>query len=177
MLTAPQHVNAAMDAARHSTTWIRHGCQDGSLTRLSRVAIWKQPEHDASGKPTSGQWSERFQATGCGITRLLNAITTVRGPGVLVSGPVAPGDTTADPTLQMDASRYAFAAALRRVPGCSEAWLDNTRMIRQEHPDDARLTGPVRIEDWMIVACGRDITVEMKFLPIAIGTDIVAHAA
>ena len=175
VLAASQHVNAAADAAKHSTTWVQRACHDGSLTKLSRVAIWKQPEFDAAGVPIAGEWGERFQATGCGMMRLLNVVTSVRSPGVLVSGPWAPGDTTADPTLQRDASRYAFAAAMPHVPGCQQAFLDDTHVVRRETVDDARLTGPIRVEDWAIVACGKSLVAEMRFLPVASGTDIVAH--
>lgn len=175
VLAAPQHLNAAIEAAKHSTTWVKNGCQTGELTRVPQVRVWKRPEFDSSNKPIAGQWGEAFAASGCGSTRILNVVTSLRGPGVLISGPLAPGDTSANPTLQVDASRYAFVAVIQRAPGCNQAYLDDTKRIRDGKPDNAQLTGLVHVEHWRFVACGKDITVEMTFLPSATGTDVVAH--
>lgn len=176
ILQAQQHRDTVINAAKLSTTWIRHGCQDGSFTYLPLVRVWRQPQFDSTNKPIAGLWGERVQASGCGITRILNVVTSVRSPGALVTGILAPGDTGADPTLQVDASRYAFAAALTRAPGCRQAFLDNTQQIREEKSDDARVTGTVRVENWTIVACGQSVVTEVKFLPDATGTTVVAHA-
>lgn len=174
ILQAQQHRDAVIDAAKHSTTWIRHGCQSGSFTPLPVVKVWKRPEFDATNRPIAGLWGERVEASGCGITRLLNVATSVRSPGALVTGILAPGDTGADPTMQMDASRYAFTAAVS--PGCQQAYLDDTHAVRKEKADDPRVNGPVSVEDWTVVACGRTVVVEVKFIPTANGTTVVAHA-
>lgn len=177
ILQSQKQRDAVIETAKHSTTWIRHGCGNASFSQLPVIRIWKRPEFNLANAPTAGQWGERVQASGCGITRLLNVSTSVRSPGVLVTSLLAPGDTSADPILQIDASRYAFTAAIAGVKGCQDAFIDDTHAVRSEvmEPSDARITGPVRVEHWTIVACGRNIVVEMKFLPTATGTTIVAH--
>jgi len=177
ILQAQQHRDAVLDAAKHSTTWLRHDCPGASLAPLEGIKVWKWPEFDAAGVPIAGDWGESVQASGCGFTRVLNVVTTVRSPGALVTGPLAPGGTRADPILQRDASRYAFAAALLHSPGCKDAFLDDTEIDHNTdpRPPDAQLAGPARLERWSIVACGRSVAVEVQFLPTASGTTVVVH--
>ncbi len=159
-------------------TWIRHGCQSASFTPDTGVRVWRWPEFDLGGQPVAGAWGEAVRADGCGIARVLNVLTYVRTAGALVSGPLAPGDTTADPTLQRDASQHAFTAALTHVPGCRQAYLDDTRFVSRTAParPDPRLTGPVTLEHWTVIACGTPVVVDVQFLPVGHGTDIVARA-
>ena len=178
ILKAPQHRNAVIDAAKHSTTWIKHDCQSASFTPLPMIKVWKRPEFDSTGTPVAGMWGESIEASGCGITRKLNTVTTVHNAGALVTGPLAPGYTSADPVLQLDTSRYVFAAEKIKVQGCQQAFLENTQAVRKESPEptDARVTGAVLVENWTIAACGQTVIVEVKFIPTAGGTTIAAHA-
>ncbi len=177
ILQSQKQRDAVIETAKHSTTWIRHGCGNASFSHLPLIKIWKRPEFDSANAPMAGQWGQRVEASGCGITRLLNVLTSVRSMGVLINSLLAPGDTSADPTLQIDASRYAFATAIAGVQGCRDAYIDNTQAIRNEvpEPSDVGITGPVKVEHWTIVACGHNIVVGLKFSPTATGTTIVAH--
>jgi hypothetical protein len=178
ILHAEQHRTAVLEGAKHSTTWIKHDCQNASFAPLPTIKIWKHPEFDSSGAPTAGQWGESVEASGCGISRQLNVVTTVRSPTELVTGPLAPGNTSADPILQKDASRQVFTAAMTKAPGCKQVFLDNTQAIRKESPKPTEtfLTGPVPVENWSVVVCDQTVIVEVKFLPTAAGTTIGAHA-
>lgn len=178
ILRAQQHRDAVLGAAKQSTSWIRLNCQKMSFIPLPLMRIWKPLEFDSNGAPTAGVWGETLEASGCGTTKKLNVVTIVRGPRQLVTGVLAPGDTSADPVLQKDAWRYVYAAAKVKVtaPGCQQAFVDNTQAVRKEEPTDAQLTGPILVENWTVVACGQTVVVEVKFLPTANGTTIGAHA-
>lgn len=175
VIQAKQHRDAVLGAAKQSTAWIKRNCQNASFVPLSTIKTWKPLEFDSTDAPIAGVWGETIEARGCGAPIKLNVMTVVREPNVLVSGVLAPGDTQADPTLQKDASRYVFIAALAKAPGCQQAHIEDTKVVRKEAPDDARLTGPVLVENWTVIACGRNVIVEVKFLPTANGTTIGAH--
>jgi hypothetical protein len=176
VLQAQQHKDVLLQAAKQSTTWIRHGCNSGAFKPLPAVRIWKPAGFGANGSPIEGIWGESIEASGCGMTRILNVATIVRSPGVLVSQVLAPGETKADPLLQQDASRFVFAASVSVAPGCRQAFIDDTKVVGQEPASsDARLVAPVEVEQWTVSACGQNVTVEVKFLPVAGKIDIVAH--
>jgi hypothetical protein len=175
VLQAPQHRDAVLQAAKQSTTWIKHGCSSGTFKPLPTVKMWKPARFGANGSPVEGVWGETIEANGCGMTRILNVATIVRSPGVLVTQVLAPGETKADPLLQQDASRFVFSAGLAGT-GCRQAFIDDTKAVGQEPASSvAGLVGPVEIEQWTLIACDRNITVEVQFLPRAGKTEIVAH--
>jgi hypothetical protein len=176
VLRSQQHRDAVSGAARQSTVWIRHACDSASFNALPSLKIWQPVSFDAKNTPVAGVWGESIEVNGCGIDRILNVATVVRSPGVLVSKVLAPGATKADPLLQRDASRYVFAALAKAVQGCRTAYLDDTVFEGEEASVPlAKVTGPVKIEHWIVAACGRTITVEVKFIPVASSTDVVAH--
>jgi hypothetical protein len=175
ILRAQQHRDAVLGAAKQSTTWIRHACASGTFKPLPTIKIWKPLKFMSDGKPLEGVWGESVEASGCGLTRLLNVVTVVRDPGVLITQVLAPGTTEADPILQKDASRYVFIASVARVPGCQQAFIDDTRFIKQEPASDAHMIAPAGVEHWTVSACGHEFTVEVKFLPLAGRTDIAAR--
>jgi hypothetical protein len=176
VLQSPEHQSAVLRALKQSTVWQRHGCADATFTVL-KVVIYKAPAFDAAGKPIVGAWGEKVRATGCGTSLLLNAVTQVRSPGVLVSGALAPGETTADPILQRDASFYARPVAMRGHAGCKDAYLENTEILNKTAAAPPDATGPVRFERWTVFVCGSIVAVELMFTPDKTGTSIVAYAS
>jgi hypothetical protein len=176
VLQAPQHRSVVIEAAKQSTSWIKRSCQSTSFVPLPGIRIWTPPEFDSTGAPIKGEWGESVLASGCGFTKKLNVGTAVIKPQALVTGVLAPGDTEANPTLQLDTSRYVFAAATGKAPSCKDRYLDDTKAVRKEPPTDPILKGPVVVENWIVMACGQTIAVEVKFMPTADGTTIGAHA-
>ncbi len=176
VLRSQEHRDAVLAAAKRSTTWLRHGCESASFNALPRLKIWQPVSFDSKNTPMGGVWGESIEASGCGLDKILNVETMVRSPGVLVSQVLAPGATKADPILQRDASRYVNAAMVPALQGCRQAYLDDTLVEGQETSAPlANVTGPVAIEHWIVVACGRTLTVEVKFIPLAGSTNVVAH--
>jgi hypothetical protein len=176
VLRSPEHQSAVLRAVKQSTVWQRNACADATFTLL-KVVIYKAPGFGPAGQPLSGAWVEKVRATGCGTSRVLNAVTQVRSPGVLVSGALAPGDTTADPVLQREASFYARPVAMLGHAGCKDAYLENTELLHKAAPQPADATGPVRFERWTVFVCGSTVAVELMFTPDKTGTNIVAYAS
>jgi hypothetical protein len=176
VLRSPDHQNAVLAAAKQSAVWQRNPCADATFT-LQRVMIYRAPTFDPAGKPLSGLWGEKLRATGCGTSRTLNAMTTVRSPGVLVNFALAPGDTTADPILQRDAASYARPIALRGQEACKDVYLENTEILHKTAPQPPQATGPVRFEKWTVFVCGSEVAVEVSFMPDHTGTLVSATAS
>jgi hypothetical protein len=176
VLQSPQHHAAVLGAVKQSTVWRKHACAAATFA-VQKVMIYHAPSFDASGKPLSGVWGEKLRATGCGNTLILNAVTQVRSPGVLVSGALAPGDTVADPILQRDASLYARPVLMRGHAGCRDAYVENTEVLNKTVPQPGSATGPVRFEKWTAFVCGSTVAVELMFTPNATGTTIAAYAS
>jgi hypothetical protein len=175
VLWSPDHQKSVLAAAKQSTVWQRNPCATATFT-LQRVMIYRAPEFDPTGKPVSGLWGEKLRATGCGTTRTLNAMTTVRSPGVLVNLALAPGDTTADPILQHDAASYARPVALLGQTDCKDVYLENTEILHKTEPPPPQATGTVRFEKWTVFVCGSEVPVELSFTPDSTGTLVSAHA-
>lgn len=166
-----------MSAAKQSTTWLKHACSTASFTRLTRLRIWRALAFDQAGEPTAGAWQETIHVDGCGFTRNLNVLTVVRAPREMLSIVLAPGETRGDPTLQKDAATYVFAAVAARVPGCRDAYVDDTQIDADRSNLPSLSPGkPGWGEDWTVMACGRPVVVELTFTPDATGTTISAHA-
>jgi hypothetical protein len=106
--------------------------------------------------------------------RRLNVVGEIVAPGEIRWRVLAPGATNANPQLQLDASRYVFQAALSRLPGCKDAYLDQTEFLGRESATRAGATGPAVHERWTVVACGHIVPVAVAFVPDAAGTQIGA---
>ena len=175
VLAAPQQRQAAIDTARNSTAWVRHGCTTGEFSNLSVTHVWRPLQYDATGAPVGGLWQESVIARGCGIERRLNVYGEVVGPRQIRWRLLAPVTTLANPKLQQDASHYVFVSALMVVKGCQDAYLDQTELLDRESVTEPGATAPALRERWTVVACGQSIPIAVTFIPDATGVQIVTN--
>ena len=173
LLALPQHRMAVLAAVKLSGTWVKHGCQNASFTPIRGARLWIYPEFSAAGIPIVGQWRESVLAQGCGLTRVLNATTTVTGSNVAQTMPGVPGVSRGNPTLQIDGWKYAQLAVRATLPECMHIYLDDTALLTTLV--STGVPGARWSEKWTVVACGKPLFVEMTFDPQTVGAVIGAH--
>ncbi len=174
----PQHRAAVLATARQEDAGIIAACATATVQAGEALTIFRPVQFDPAGKPTAGAWRERLRVVGCGQTRILNVLSLVRGPGQLAIGPLLAGDTQADPVLQRDSVRIAFAAASAAFSGCQDAAVIDTHYAGPEGAANPTLPLARRIppwrEDWTLRGCGKQIVLPLHFIPDATGTTIRA---
>ncbi len=178
LLRDPHHREAVLATARQEDAGVVGACPTASIQAGEEVTILQPVQFDSGGKPTAGAWRERLTVLGCGRTRVLNVLTVVRPLGQLATGPLLAGTTHADPVLQRDTVRIAFAAAAATFAGCPDPAIIDTRYVGLEAPPDptlsaARQTPPWR-EDWTLRGCNKEVVLPLHFLPDATGTSVRA---
>jgi hypothetical protein len=180
LLTRPGHKAALLEAAHAVDIPGATSCDTATYVTTGEIGILEPPRLDAEGKVASGAWKESILETGCGTSRLLNALTEVAPDGSLETRALLPGTTITDPELQRDSVKYAAAGMGDMPPGCDEGGVIDTKFIgvdgapRGVLPVPGASTRPWS-ELWTLQACGKRAEVTMHFRPDATGTAI--HAA
>ena len=182
LLTTPEHRAALLRAAHVVEPPGAPACPDANYTTTGDIAILVPPRLDPAGKVVQGVWKESIRVDGCGPPRLLNAMTQVKPDGSLLTTPLLPGTTIADPQLQRDSVQYAAAGMGSLPPGCNQGGVVDTRYVGLEgEPPGTRLAEGQAprpwTEVWTLEACGKRANVMMQFSPDATGTAIHASPA
>ena len=132
LLVTPAHRAALLHAAQSVNGSDTPSCPSASVTTTGDIGLLSPIQTDAAGHITGGAWKETMQQAGCGLTRLLNAITTVQSDGTLQTDALLPGTTITDPELQRDSVQYA-AYGLGQMPeGCEQGAVVDTRFVGQQ---------------------------------------------
>ncbi len=180
LLVTPDHRAALLQAAHAVDGPGMPTCPSASYMTTGDIGILGPVQTNAAGHVTAGAWKETIQETGCGTTRMLNALTLVQPNGTLQTRPLLPGTTITDPQLQQDSVQYA-AAGLGDMPaGCDQGGVLNTRFVGQDGQPPGTLPAPGSTplpwtEVWTLIACAKKADVTMHFTPDATGTDIHAE--
>ncbi|WP_428490133.1 hypothetical protein [Rhodopila sp.] len=164
-----------INAAAKSTVIVQNPCSAAQYSVATMPIVLKPMVFDSAGHPTAGMLKFPVKEEGCGITRILNTLIWVQGPGTEGTAALAPGTTHADPVLQKDASMRAYTAAVvaaRPDPACDVKYLADTEFIEREKAGSST-PNPWR-ESWTIVLCNKKVVVPVKFIPDLKGTTIVA---
>lgn len=136
-------------------------------------------EGDAA-RPVAGLWIEAWEDTVCGEPALLNIVFAIDPEaGELPQAvEIIAGTTQAGIELQLDAFDFAVGIAVAQI-GLTEkngdasaaecvasARIHNTVFRQSPPPELAELNVEgAWYEDWAVVACGRQIVVNMAFIP------------
>ncbi len=179
LLTTPDHRAALLRAARAVDLPGAAPCPDSNYVTTGDIGILVPLKLDSAGKVVQGVWKESIRAEGCGPQRLLNDMTQVEPDGSLVTSPLLPGTTIADPQLQRDSVQYAAAGIGAMPPGCNQGAVVDTRYVGLDGEAPGTRLGdnqPPHAWDevWTLEACGKRADVMMKFSPDATGTSIRA---
>ena len=170
----PDYQRAVFESAQKTEAWINDGCAAAKARLADAVGSIVPPDVDVKGSPRSGAWLEHVLVEGCDRSRQLNVLVAVQGPGSVAMNPMLPGTTRADPTLQKDATAYAFTAAAIAVTGCPSMYVAETRYL-DVLPDPPIVPGkPGWSERWTIAHCATKTDVTLRFVPDTTGTSVLA---
>jgi hypothetical protein len=164
-----------INAAAKSTVIVQNPCSAAQYSVATTPIVLKRMVFDSAGHPAAGMLKFPVKEEGCGITRILNTLIWVQGPGTAGTAALAPGTTHADPVLQKDASMRAYTAAVvaaRPDAACNVKYLADTEFIERENSGSP--TPSAWRESWTIVLCNKKVVVPVKFIPDPKGTTIVA---
>jgi hypothetical protein len=176
MLATAEHRAALLHAAHLVDGPGMPACPDAAYTTTGDIGMLA-PLQMSDGHPRAGAWKETIQQTGCGMSRILNVLTTVQPDGTLKVEALLPGTTITDPQLQQDSVQYAAAGMGTMPPGCEQGGVLNTRFlgVDGQRPGVLPLPGrPARpwSEVWTLQACTKRADVVLHFTPDATGTEI-----
>lgn len=182
LMVTPDHRTALLQAAHAVDGPGIPACPTATYVTTGDIGILVPVQTNAGGRVTAGVWKESVQANGCGMSRLLNALTTVRPDGTLQTEPLLPGTTITDPRLQKDSVQYAAAGMGEMPPGCDQGGVLNTRFVGLDgQPPGIRPVPGASprpwTEIWTLLACSKQADVTMHFIPDQTGTEIRADLA
>ena len=165
-----------INAAARSTVMLQNPCAEAEYRVGTSPLVFKPMAFDSSGGPVAGLLKYPVKEDGCGVTRSLNVFVVVQGPRQVGAIPFLPGSTRADPTLQKDAVQYAAGWAVALVgknEECKVKYFADTEFVEQETPaPDAK--APAWRERWTMIQCNKKLTIPLRFIPDATGTQIAA---
>lgn len=165
-----------INAASRSTVILQNPCAEAQYRVATTPIVLKPMAFDASGGPVAGFLKYPVKEDGCGVTRILNVFVIVQGPRQVATVPYLPGSTRADPALQKDAVQYAAnwaAIAVGKNDDCKVKYIADTEFLEQEAALPGAKVAPWR-EQWTQIQCHRKVTIPLRFIPDATGTQIVA---
>jgi hypothetical protein len=180
LLARPDHRAALLQAAQAVASVEPNACPKAAYVTTGEIALLQPLKLDAKGQPVGGVWKESVNETGCGSTRVLNALTFIGANGVLHTRPLLPGSTITDPQLQEDSVQYAAAGMGDMPPGCDEGGVVDTQFVGVDGEPPGVKPPPGGVlkpwtETWTLQACSKRAQVTMHFTPDPSGTEI--HAA
>jgi hypothetical protein len=147
--------------------------------RGMNVLIDVAPKFSSSGTPISGRWRIVGQFEGCGKSRTLNVLYLFDSDNHMKRVGLLPGTTIADLKLQQDALQYAVTAVTPiRPKDCNSTKIVNTKFIAF---DGGKLPAPAEMrktpwtEEWTMKTCAVTGVVDVRFVPNATGTTIMAQ--
>jgi hypothetical protein len=170
----PDQVSAVLATARAQMKQAGNACTAGTFQPTGQLTVMDGVRF-SNGRPVSGAWSERVEASGCGPVHVLNVLTIVHPDGTMQVVGMMPGDTHTDPMMQKNALQYAQAIAVRAAPpGCKQLAFVDTKFdgftgLPNAEVTDGRESRPWR-EIWTLSACGTLLDVHLMFTPNARGT-------
>ena len=181
VLVAPDHRAALLQAAQGVYGPGLASCPNVAYATTGDVGML-EPAKINAGRITAGAWKETIQQTGCGMTRQLNAVTTVQADGSLQVQALLPGSTMTDPQLQQDSVQYAASGIGTMPDGCEQGGVLNTRFVGVDGLKPGIRPAPSSpprpwSEVWTLQACAKRVDVTMHFTPDGTGTDIRAEPA
>lgn len=142
-------------------------CTDVEPASASRVSVFGEIAFDAAGKAVGGLWTARYPVKVCNKAVIRSVAFASRADGNLEITPMVPGESLADPLLQLD-TKQAFAVSIQKMIGeCSAIVVRDTQVVDP----------PVKLRDkwreaWIAHACGRDAGQVIEFVPNKEGTAV-----
>ncbi len=179
VLTRPDHIAALQRAAHAIDPRGTAACPSASYVTTGEVGVLVPLKTDDKGQVVGGVIKESIRETGCGMDRLLNALTLFEPSGSMQTQPLLPGGTITDPQLQQDSVPYAAGAMGAMPAGCDQGSVVNTRFIGLDGKPPGTRPAPGSqpvpwTEVWTLQACAKRADVTIHFKPDQTGTEIRA---
>ena len=179
VLTRPDHITALQRASRAVDPPGTTPCPTANYVTTGNVGVLMPLQTDDKGQITGGMIKESVRETGCGMDRLLNALTMFEPGGTSETQPLLPGTTITAPQLQHDSVPYAAGAMGPLPAGCEQGAVVNTRYVGLDGKPPGTLPVPGSApqpwtEVWTLQACAKRADVTMHFKPDQTGTEIRA---
>ena len=128
------------------------------------ISVIEEPSFMADGAPATGHWLVRYEADVCGESRLRSVQFMADKTGLEMSS-MLPGNTQADPRLQIDVTKSFKLAIKRANPTCENPFVADTRLLSMPKNGDAPWE-----ELWVADVCGKVFGQAIRFLPQEDGT-------
>jgi hypothetical protein len=178
LLGDPAEQREVIQGAARAPVMQQNPCASAEYAVEKKLAIYRQPAFDSTGKVVAGAWKQLVDEQGCGARRLLNVVVIAQSSGGYAVLPLLPGTTHADPVLQRDALRFVVQAAAT-APGaptadCPRPYVADTEFLGQDATAAAGTKEPAWSERWTYVACTKRLEIPVRFLPDATGTTVSA---
>jgi hypothetical protein len=175
--TSAAHLALANEGIARARDMVMPECKEATAGQ-GGVHMFQPLVFGPDGTPRGGAWKIWAPVTGCGMTVVLNLFVSVRGDGRVLPTIALPGETHADPQLQIDAMRLVRTTTAGQVTGCANAAVVplNTRF----ETFDPVIPGASRRpwhETWTMRACDRKLDVPVAFVPRGNQTDIAIDVA
>lgn len=121
--------------------------------------------------PAKGTWSQKFKVTRCDLTTIENVIVISQNGQQPQVGLLIPGETVASMELMRDAMQGVIPAAYAEAGNRGKKNCKNIRVMDSTLRDRASIVAELKqgrrvtqwFEDWIVDACGEEITVYLRF--------------
>jgi hypothetical protein len=172
--------DAINESIRNYSKALPSRCKELEIGTKVNVLVFTPLQFSADGrKLVAGVWKEQVPVRACGVERLYNVLTHLRGDGGLQRTNLLPGTTRSDPALQRDAVPHAMRSAILKAPaGCKSFDVLDTAFLGRDESAQAEASKgrdmrPWR-ENWTTQTCDVQTVVLLTFIPDATGTTIAA---
>lgn len=170
-LTNPARVKEMGESARRAIPFVAGTCKDIVPAGKTRLTVVKPLTFNDQGHPTAGTFREIVPVTFCGEAVDVNIWALARPDGTVKRIAMLPGQSRAEPQLQLDAMRQVMMAAVFQarsagvdLSGCKAFNVRNTRITKD-------VTDGTWTEIWDTEQCGTRAPIEIEFATAADGTN------
>jgi hypothetical protein len=163
-VATPAHQARTLEQVRQTPRLQLLQCAEPASFSASTVsfAATKKLRFGRDGTPERGIWSEQVTVAACGQTMQLSVAYIVDG-AKWVTGPMAPGDSHADPIAQGDALRAIVPLIKKKIASCGPA-LPVFFNSAYRGPLASAGTGGW-LEHWDLLYCDKHIEIPITFAP------------
>ena len=142
-------------------------CPAAQVKPLDDFIIFAPLKFDSSNQLVKGTWRQRASWKGCGKERLINILLDINANQEKIRAVnITPGNTRADPRLQIDAGMSAILLAVGNAKNrsCKNRYIDDTKFLGMTGAE------PSWDELWTTDVCGEKIQEIVHFTTDMTGT-------
>ncbi len=162
--THPEIATKAHQILLHDEKRFTPSCTEIKSIAPATISVFITPAFNRDGAPMNGDWLVRYTASVCGKDTLRTIHFRADDSGIEMSS-LLPGNTQADPRLQVDVTKAFTMAVNKAYPNCRNPYVADTRMLSMPKNGDAPWE-----ELWVANVCGNVFGQAIRFVPQESGT-------